>query len=289
MKKRINLSICATALLLGIQGAELHAHDSDYSGSGQVMLGSKTQTEGEVPQFDDLRTLFDSELRKLQESYGDLLGDKDSSGIASLFLRSAGAIYNERAGFFPVKPPEGTHRNCIAAYDEKVKWHIDYGGGVAENGDIAFGKIVQYDLKESEKGIWTGSVDVCTWFGSDNYYFEIELIQDREGGMRLLTKEHNGDLSTQAKETLVDDMAKLFLDSRFNYKLHAKGQHMKFLAVYRNNQPLPQSDSFFTDPESQCFDMFFTHPPTGRARDDLDNQLNYCMGRCDARLLNTGR
>ena len=178
----------------------------------------------------------------------------------------------------PTQAPEGTHDECIDAYFDKWRWHKD-------NGSIppTFGKITGYQLNEDvNSGYWIGDVSVCTWLGAENYYFEIDFEEAGKNSMSLSTP-------FDSPLQIYPPMAADIRASGFEYKLHARKDAVNYNKVFENNVQLASDHKFFDNPEQKCFDTFYKNKPTGNKRHDLGEQLGYCMGRCDARVLNTGK
>ena len=71
-----------------------------------------------------------------------------------------------------------------------------------------------------------------------------------------------------------------------NWKLHAKGRSFGFITGRENGVDMDKSNDLFKVDAGDCFDMFFKdYPP--QASEGLPDQLDYCMGRCDFRIMNT--
>ena len=58
---------------------------------------------------------------------------------------------------------------------------------------------------------------------------------------------------------------------------------MTIAKIRKNGAKVPTSDRLYTK-TGQCFDMFFLNEPENN---QLPEQMGYCMGRCDALILNT--
>jgi hypothetical protein len=209
------------------------------------------------------------------------LGAKNLTGFASLFT---GAILDDLRGELakgsgnPDKHPQG-HPACRRAHYEKKNWHRKHGGEVPE----AFGRIVGINLLHRGANRWVGRVDVCTWIGSRHeFYLRMVFFINGTRTMRLVKKQNGtfpGTLEPSAFEGM--DM------SQWGWKLHARGGSFGMLDAYKNGKPLDlRSDLFRLNPDD-CFDLFLANRPPGTI-DELPPQLNFCMGRCDARYMNTG-
>lgn len=205
---------------------------------------------------------------------------KELSGQALLVFNELDSILEElRTGVSEKPDYERMYERCVKAYAAKVKWHLDYNGAVP----YAFGKIVDYQLQEDKRtNTWTGMINLCTWIGSVNYYFEIEFLKADPNSMRLVKDPFTGTL-----DPTLFPMAEFI--QNFDYKLHAKPGSIDYQTIIRNNVLLPQGDALYASLEEDCFDTFYVERPDGTQSHDLAEQLGYCMGRCDARVVNTGR
>jgi len=243
---------------------------------------------------EEFKLASDSVRAKLESELGEAAG----SGQGSLVLRSVDDILRQLNNGIPEDPPEGTQKECIEAYTDKRNWHISSGStsGLAPDGSIAFGKIVQYSLKpplpEQDVFNWTGSMNVCTWLGLRNFYFVIDFRINKEHGLRLSTLAELNGLSPE----LAEQFALQSASDGINYKLHANFEGpdpdhgFEYSEVYENSVQLSRTgDAFYSDSNAECFDMFFVAEPTGDMMTDLSDQNNFCMGRCDLRVMNTGR
>lgn len=214
----------------------------------------------------------------LQAAFLAEVGVESLTGFASLLERSLPTIG---------KPPEirsGTNLRCQQARLEKEQWHLDNSGSIPDG----FGKIVKYDIHQvsPQFDFWAGRLDLCSWIGNDEYYFEIKFHIDGSEPMKAHPKDQNVndpfpgtlDLSALGNKQILLDMM-----NQWNWKLHAKGDSFSFIAATRNGQDLAANDPLFQAPETNCFDMFFKYRPS----EQLPSQLGYCMGRCDARIINT--
>lgn len=297
------------------------AHQPDYVGSGvDILLATAIPDDQQRTQV-NLRTIVDQVYRERREEIdqGEFeparseiieayararLGPdfpegqfdvnqyvESQIGFDRLTLDSIIDILRERNGDLPEDPPKDTHPLCIDAYHDKRIWHERHGGGADDNGDIAFGKIIEYSLASSDTKTWAGWVHVCSWYGVRNLYFVIELPVIDEGQLQRMSKDTAGNVLPDDRLDLGDVMADMFQSSRFKHKLHASGKGVIFREVYVNSELLAASDPFFANDENEprCFDIFFENPPTGDQNDDLSNQSNYCMGRCDGGHINTGK
>ncbi len=208
------------------------------------------------------------------------LGEEPPSGQVALILDAMDSILEEReAGVDPYPDYSKMRPECRDAYGKKVDWHKSHSGKVP----YAFGKIVAYDLDEDTKtGRWTGSIDLCTWIGKVNYYFEIELVENGDNSMSLTTPPFPGTLDPPPGS----DMSQ-YID-QWSFKLHAKKGAVEYKAIWKDNSLLAQTDPFYKNLEQRCFDTFYKQRPTGDMNHDLSDQIGYCMGRCDAKVLNTG-
>ena len=115
------------------------------------------------------------ELERLQEQFlsaSDLRPD-ELTGHARLIFEGLGSILEQaQQGFVPKEAPTNTHKECVEAYSQKVAWHIE-NRGVPAN----FGKITEYVLTPVKgTNYWVGAIDLCTWIGAENYYFNISFI-----------------------------------------------------------------------------------------------------------------
>ena len=177
---------------------------------------------------------------------------------------------------------------CEQAYQEKLQWHLDHEGEVPE----AFGKIVNYDVSRRSADrldIWVGRVDVCTWFYDKEYYVEMVFYITEDKSLRAFKKAPDGtfpgtldlsDLPEKGRKELMELMADK------NWKLHAKGGSFGFITARENGVDIDKSDNLFKGGEGDCFDILFKdYPP--QASEGLPDQLDYCMGRCNAKIINT--
>ena len=209
-----------------------------------------------------------------------------STGFASLVERNLPLLLALSQQNPPNQPPELVGDVvCDTARAEKEAWHLQHNNNIPD----AFGKIVSYNIHEVNpaKKWWAGHIALCTWIHNIEYYFEIGF--PIRGTEMLEAHKRTKDPSNPFPGTLNlaslptqgrDDLVKMM--KMWDWKLHAAGDSMVFLVARENGNDLPVTDSLF-DPENNCYDMFLTYPPTKQ----LPNQLNYCMGRCDARVINS--
>jgi hypothetical protein len=172
--------------------------------------------------------------------------------------------------------PEGDPA-CEDARKEKIEWHEQNQGSVPE----AFGKIVKYDVNKRSDDIWICRVDVCTWIDKE-YYVAMVFYITWDRSLRAVQKQ-NGTFP----DTLDFSQFPGLDLSRWGWKLHAKGGSFGFIIARENGVDMGRGNDLFQGGEDECFDIFFKYFPP-QAADGLPDQLNYCMGRCDARIMNTG-
>ena len=204
------------------------------------------------------------------------------TGFASLVSRNLdtiGADPTYRAGA----------KECAAALAEKKRWHEEHGGV-----PLSFGKITHFDVFESDpvRQLWEGEIETCSWVGNAEYYFKMKFTAAHTGQLRAVAKRSNffnpfpATLNIRALE-FGERMRLLVAMNQWDWKLHATGSSIEFLEAKRNGVDLDRStDPLFTEPQNNCFDMFFKggYPESRRLP---ASQFAYCMGRCDARILNT--
>ena len=207
------------------------------------------------------------------------------TGFASLIERSLPSVGSD-------VDVTSSNPKCEAARKAKTKWHIENTGQIPDS----FGQIVRYGVYEvnPRERTWEGRIDLCTWIGNDEYYFEMRFHSDAWIVRKLTAREHSGDRDDPFPFTLdmsrLDQAGKAMLlqmiaDGKWAWKLHAGGDAIEFLTAQRNGVDLDRAtDRLFQDPNENCFDIFFRDVPQDYT---LPEQLGYCMGRCDARILNT--
>ena len=204
------------------------------------------------------------------------------TGFASLVEANLGSIQ---------KQPEyrGSDPRCEKALEEKKRWHEEHGGRVPD----AFGKIINYDVYEvdARRQLWAGTIETCSWVGNAQYYFKMEFKEGVEGQLRAVARRsdpanpfpHTLDISALEPAEQARLLAAM---NRWDWKLHANGRAIDFVEAKKDGVDLPPGDPLFSNPESNCFDMFFLggYPENRRLP---ASQYAYCMGRCDARVINT--
>lgn len=221
-----------------------------------------------------------SNVKELQAAFLESSGlrQNDLTGQARLIFQDLDAIVREsQNGVVPEKPPADTHKECIEAYSQKRQWHIENNGAVP----ATFGKITEYALSRVPRSrYWVGAIDLCTWIGDVNYYFNISFLNSGRDSLELNRPPFSDLISTLTEEDTAD----------FNYKLHAKGNgSVVYKNVFRNGVFYASADPIYAELEKDCFDTFYVSKPTGVKAIDLADQTGYCMGRCDGRVLNTGK
>ena len=236
-------------------------------------------TSEELQERNQLRSLFlETNLigQDFIEEFKRIIRVDCLTGFASLMAASLEDINSnlrERKNItdFPI-PKDDV---CYQALVEKRQWHIANEGEVPET----FGKIIHYGITEHYDNIWGGPMAVCTFFGNKVYYVRMEFSHTPGNSLEVIPKDKNGQFPG------VPDLG---MDlSRWNWKLHAKGRAYKIITARENGKDMDPSNDIFKDDPDGCFDMFFTdYPP--QAWQGLPPQLNYCMGRCDDRFINTG-
>jgi hypothetical protein len=181
---------------------------------------------------------------------------------------------------------------CVVAKRDKIAFHLANGGVVP----ASFGKIVVWGLRPDKRGTWSGKVNLCSWIKSgdsyDEYYIEMELLAGKEGSVKAV--ESSGDTSNPFPGTLElspdlqDTSALLSLMNSFQIKLHGSGEAIDVTGIWKNGLLLPPLDEAYIN-DMDCFDIFFRTDAdfTAAAAGSLPEQENYCMGRCDALILNT--
>ncbi len=58
------------------------------------------------------------------------------------------------------------------------------------------------------------------------------------------------------------------------------------LDAFKNGKPMELKGNLFKLNQDDCFDMFFVNKPRA-VMDKLPKQMNFCMGRCDGRYMNS--
>jgi len=201
---------------------------------------------------------------------------KRLSGFASLVKRSFDAIEEHETNVLDI---------CAEALEKKRRWHQEHTGTVP----VAFGQIVNYEMYEAAPKSWAGRIDLCSLIGTekytDVYYLEMEFTEEKP----LIAHENQGEENGYFPDTLdlsaLDEeqrKAMLEMMGEWKWKLHAEGDAIIFIKALRNGVDIPDGDPLY-DSDGNCFDMFLNKEPAAT----LPNQLNYCLGRCDARILNT--
>lgn len=178
---------------------------------------------------------------------------------------------------------------CAQARAEKIRFHEQNGGVPA-----SFGKIVTNGLKNYDGDLWAGTLDVCTWIREgnsyDEYFFQMRFLPDMDGTVRTAENQGGGDPfpDTLDLTQVVDPTAILAMMQNFQYKLHGSEDAVEIVAAYRNGLLLPPTDEVYEQGGS-CFDFFLTDDAALQSMQAgvLPDQLSYCMGRCNALILNT--
>lgn len=244
--------------------------------------GPMTAYLGEAD-LEDLLSTSDNFVEFRKQFLGSSgLQASDLTGQARLLFDGLQSIFDQsRLETLPVDPPKGTDQRCLDAYVAKRQWHLDNNNKIPAN----FGKIVEYSLTPSPKSDhWTGYMELCTWIGSDNYYFKIRFVEAGRNSLRLFEPDFSGTL-----DSIPPGLAAVIVESDFNYKLHGKKGATVYDEVHRNSDLIPVRDTLYAELEADCFDTFYRDEPDGTMANDLADQVGYCMGRCDGRVLNTGR
>ena len=292
------LTSCATTETdIRARKAELYKEKGQQVGEPMTTLLGETNLEDTLKRLIESSRLTGKQQRDtaiLQEIFLQQadLSSQELTGHARLIFENLGSILKERLDGLPPELPEDTHKECVEAYKDKVAWHKQFGEVPA-----IFGKITEYVLTPVPgTEHWVGAIDLCTWIGAENYYFNISFI---EKGPKSLTLK--GRPFTDVIPTLTDDDdPAATLDpanvARFNYKLHANDSGKDpgegaviYKNVFKNSKFYPAGHIIYAELEEDCFDTFYIDKPTGIKAVDLADQLGYCMGRCDGRVLNTGR
>ena len=260
--------------------------------TGVIGEDSKLAQSADDPNRDD-NGVNSKTLGTLQSAFEDSTGlSRDElTGHARLIFEDLGSILEEiQSGTVPAEAPAGTHKECIDAYSEKVAWHQENNGSVP----AIFGKITEYVLTPVPNSeYWVGAIDLCTWNGAVNYYFNISFLNKDKNSLTLVKppfSEIIASLTDDPAGTLDDEI----LLSTFNFKLHAnnKGEGndegaVIYKNVFKKGVFYPANDKIYAELEKDCFDTFYVDRPTGVKAVDLADQFGYCMGRCDGRVLNT--
>ncbi len=220
-----------------------------------------------------------SETLQLQREFLNASGLKDDelTGQTRLIFNDLGSILAEARQGVSKKLPEGTHKECVDAYFLKYQWHLDNNGEVPPT----FGKITEYVLTPLPgTDYWVGTIDLCTWIGAENYYFNISFLEEGNNSLSLKLPPFSDVIASLTEEDTAG----------FNYKLHAKGNgSVIYKNVFKNSIFYPAGHPIYAELEQDCFDTFYVNKPTGIKAVDLADQTGYCMGRCDGKVLNTGK
>lgn len=201
---------------------------------------------------------------------------------------------------------------CANARKEKERWHLEHQGVLP----AAFGKMTNYAVFKvnDEDNLWAGYIETCSWvlpFLDDTiepenynensyveYYFNIAFPMEFTPGQLKAHKSTGDDANpfpdtldfTDLKNSTNGDVEQFLkeLNDTWNWKLHAKGSAMSIIEARRNGYLLSQNDPILQDDENMCFDLFFALGEGEEPQDmTLPTQEAYCMGRCNARILNT--
>ena len=179
---------------------------------------------------------------------------------------------------------------CSEARNEKIRFHQQNGVVPA-----SFGKILEpMGLKNYEGDLWAGTLDVCTWIREgnsyDEYFFQMRFLPNKEGTVRTFVNQGGSNPFPDTLDlTEVDDPSEILkMMQTFKYKLHGSNDAVEIVAAYRNGLLLPPSDKIYEQGGS-CFDFFLTDDDALQSMQAgvLPDQLSYCMGRCNAVILNT--
>ena len=225
----------------------------------------------------------------LQEKYA---GGEKLTGFSSMVSKGLDTM-----GLKPTNlGPDGTAEACRQARREKEAWHLDPNNG----GKLppTFGKMFNYALYKVDEAapadgsLWLGRVETCTWSGTDEYYFDIRF-KAGEDQLRLVKKKsQNTDdpfpdtLNLDGIPDPADRQRMVDMMSMWDWKLHANGQSITYVSAKKNGRDISLGDPIFVNPSENCFDIFFAGSAAPESL-ELPNQSNFCMGRCDARIINT--
>lgn len=181
-------------------------------------------------------------------------------------------------------------RRCAKAREEKIAFHLSSGGVVP----ASFGKIVTMGLKNYQDDLWEGSIDLCTWIREgnsyDEYFIQMEFLPDLPGTVRTRKNQGGADPfpDTLDLSPLADPSMILATMQNFSFKLHGSDDAVDVVTAYRNGQLLPATDEIYIEGDN-CFDFFLTDEAALQTIQNgtLPPQSSYCMGRCNALILNT--
>ncbi len=181
-------------------------------------------------------------------------------------------------------------QRCAKAREEKIAFHLASTGEVP----ASFGKIVRMDLKNYQDDYWAGEIDLCTWIREgnsyDEYFIQMKFLPDLPGTVQ--TRENQGGTDpfpdTLDLSQLADPSMILATMQKFKFKLHGSDDAVDVVAAFRNGQLLPATDEIYIEGDN-CFDFFLEDEMTLQTIQGgtLPPQASYCMGRCNALILNT--
>lgn len=144
-----------------------------------------------------------------------------------------------------------------------------------------YGKMFNYALTKNSAGKWVGKVELCSWIGNDEYYFKLDIIADHVQHSGNDSDPFPGTLEISNKPVLLN----MIKTAGWRHKLHAEGdRNFRITTAKMNGENLVRKNAeFFQDRGEECFDIFFLAAPTNT----LPAQYGYCMGRCNAKIVNT--
>jgi len=208
----ILLTSCSTLKQGGKALEESKGESKGHAGAPMTTFLGDTNLE-EVIAKSDFTGKARQDLELLRSAFleNTKLDERELTGHAKLIFDGLGSIVRERSRGVSETPPNGTHKECIDAYAEKYAWHLENNGAVP----ATFGKITEYVLTPAAvSDHWVGAIDLCTWIGDTNYYFNISFLEKKSDSLSL-KRPPFGDFI----DNLTDDDTE-----GFNYKLHVRGE-----------------------------------------------------------------
>lgn len=207
------------------------------------------------------------------------------------------------------------HSKCEEAFLKRVELFREGVG----NDPVNFGMIKQDDVKPVsgnvvDGGIWSGSMELCTWIGAkDNYFYDFDFTADvhaKSTPMTLLGIDVKGNQIVSSNNissviTILDGVNAMIRNENvpgrtilnaikttpWRWKLHANGDNIlvnkvSMLTKIADNED--EEDWPDIDLDHNCFDVFFKDVPNSSNGASFFKDLSgYCSGRCEDKVVNS--
>ena len=239
---------------------------------GGIFVGPNSEKAGKFKQ--DRQPNACSRNRIDDALCSDVLGKGNNckvTGTASLITskQSCKALKRKRS----------TKNRNVECDTQRQNWINDH----PNNNELPdfYGKMFNYRLAKNSAEKWAGKVELCSWIGNDEYYFKLDIVANHVQHSGNDNNPFPGTLDLAGKRVLLD----MIRDAGWRHKLHAKGNNFRITTAKLNGDNLTNKNAeFFQDRGEECFDIFFLNAPVDNT---LPTQFGYCMGRCNAKIVNT--